>query len=186
MPSEIDGLTVWTIGHSTRSADEFNRILTRHEISALVDVRSFPGSRRYPQFNSQLLSNSLASVGIEYVHLLALGGRRQPVPNSRNNAWRNASFRAYADHMESEEFENGIQQLLKLASEKDTAIMCAEALWWRCHRGLIADHLKARGALVLHIVDEAHQESHPYTSAARIIDGKLSYEGLFAESPLED
>lgn len=186
MPNEIDGLTVWTIGHSTRSADELNRILTRHEISTLCDVRSFPGSRRYPHFNSQQLSNSLATVGIEYVHLLALGGRRRPVPNSRNNAWRNASFRAYADHMESEEFKSGIQQLLKLAAEKDTAVMCAEALWWRCHRGLIADYLKARGALVLHIADEAHQESHPYTGAARIVDGKLSYEGLFAESLLED
>lgn len=181
MTNEIHGLTVWTIGHSTRSADDFNRILTSHEIRTLVDVRSFPGSRRYPHFNSKQLSNALATVGIEYAHLLALGGRRQPAPNSKNNAWRNASFRAYADHMESEEFKSGIQQLLKLAAEKETAIMCAEALWWRCHRGLIADYLKARGALVLHIIDEAHQESHPYTSAARIIDGKLSYEGLFAE-----
>lgn len=185
MLNKIAGLTVWTIGHSTRSADEFNRMLTTHKIGTLVDVRSFPGSRRYPQFNSQQLSNSLAACGVEYAHLPALGGRRRPVPNSKNNAWRNASFRAYADHMESEEFKSGIRQLLELAAEKGTAMMCAEALWWRCHRGLVADYLKARGSLVLHIVDEANQEPHPYTSAARIIDGKLSYEGLFAESEPE-
>lgn len=177
--------TVWTVGHSTHTAEEFNKILTANGIESLVDVRSFPGSRRYPQFNKQELAESLSAVGIDYYHLPNLGGRRRPLPNSRNNAWRNSSFRAYADHMESEEFKGGIEQLLMIAEAKRTAIMCAEALWWRCHRGLIADYLKAHGALVLHIMNETHQEPHPYTSAAKILNGELSYEGMVAEQQME-
>lgn len=169
---------IWTVGHSTRTAQEFNEILLAYRIDTLVDVRSFPGSRRYPHFNKAELARALEAVGIAYVHAPRLGGRRRPSPNSKNTAWKNASFRAYADHMESEEFQKGIDDLLALSREKQTAIMCAEALWWRCHRSLIADFLKANGVEVVHILDAKHTEAHPYTTAARIIDGRLSYEGL--------
>jgi uncharacterized protein (DUF488 family) len=175
-----NGLTVWTVGHSTRSADEFREILLAHQIHVLVDVRSFPGSRRYPHFNKAELSHQLDSIGLVYLHLPALGGRRRPLPNSKNTAWQNSSFRAYADHMESEEFKKGIEALLELARTRRTAIMCAEALWWRCHRSLIADFLKAEGVEVVHILNAQKTEKHPYTSAARIVEGRLSYEGLLA------
>lgn len=173
--------TVWTIGHSTRAGADFIHILKAQQISILVDVRSFPGSRRYPQFNSSELSRSLAGAGITYHHLPTLGGRRQPSPDSKNTAWRNSSFRAYADHMETAEFKQGIEKLRELALKTKTAVMCAEALWWRCHRSLIADHLKALGATVIHVRDQKQTEIHPFTSAARIIHGRLSYEGLFSE-----
>lgn len=169
---------VWTIGHSTRPADEFNEILLAHRITALVDVRSFPGSRRYPHFNKPELSRNLEARGIFYAHNPKLGGRRRPTSNSKNMAWKNASFRAYADHLESEEFKEGIEGLLEDATTKRTAVMCAEALWWRCHRSLIADFLKANGVDVVHILDARKTEAHPYTSAARIVDGRLSYAGL--------
>lgn len=171
---------IWTVGHSTRSSEEFDAILLAHEIEALVDVRSFPGSRRYPHFNKPQLASALKAVGILYSHNPQLGGRRRPSPESKNTAWKNASFRAYADHMESEEFQKGIKDLLKLASEKRTAVMCAEALWWRCHRSIIADYLKAQGVEAIHILDDKHTEIHPYTAAARIVNGHLSYEGLLA------
>lgn len=173
--------TVWTIGHSTRSVADFIHILKAHQINTLVDVRSFPGSRRYPQFNSSALSESLAGAGIIYHHLPTLGGRRRPAPDSKNTAWRNSSFRAYADHMETKGFKEGIERLRDLARQSRTAVMCAEAVWWRCHRSLIADHLKALGATVIHLSDEKQTQIHPYTSAARIIQGRLSYEGLFSE-----
>lgn len=173
--------TIWTIGHSTRAADEFNQILIAHEIEAVVDVRSFPGSRRYPQFNKSELLFALEQVGIAYFHIPELGGRRRPAPESKNTAWRNASFRAYADHIDTEEFRKGIAVLLEIADGKRVAIMCAEAVWWRCHRSLIADFLKAGGTTVIHILDAKKTEEHPYTSAARIVEGTLSYEGLFAE-----
>ena len=175
---ENDLSRIWTVGHSTRSSAEFNEILLTHEIGALVDVRSFPGSRRYPHFNKAELGRELEAVGILYFHNPQLGGRRRPSPHSKNTAWKNASFRAYADHMESEEFEKGIQDLLRLAGEKRTAVMCAEALWWRCHRSLIADFLKAKGIEVIHMLDAKRTEIHPYTAAARILNGRLSYEGL--------
>ena len=171
---------LWTVGHSTRSAEEFNEILAAHHIQALVDVRSFPGSRRYPQFNKQQLGDSLEAIGITYFHLPSLGGRRQTRKDSKNTAWKNQSFRGYADHMETEEFHQGIESLLRIAHEKRVAIMCAEALWWRCHRSMISDFLKAQGVEVIHILDATHEQLHPYTSAARIVDGELSYEGLLA------
>ena len=172
--------TVWTIGHSTRALEDFIQLLSISEIANLVDVRSYPGSRRYPQFNKVELSRVLPRSGIDYYHFGKLGGRRTPLPDSRNTAWRNASFRAYADHLESDEFKEGIDALLELARNQRTAIMCAEAVWWRCHRGLIADYLKAGGCEIIHIVDPARSEPHPYTAAARIVDGRLSYEGLFS------
>ena len=175
---EDESTRVWTVGHSTRTADEFNQILVANQIGALVDVRSFPGSRRYPHFNRSELVLNLKAVGIDYSHVPELGGRRRPMPDSKNSAWKNASFRAYADHLDSAEFQKGIDELLRLARAKPTAVMCAEALWWRCHRSLIADFLKAQGVEVIHILNAKNTEIHPYTSAARIVEGRLSYEGL--------
>ena len=171
-------LTIWTVGHSTRSIEEFNQILNSHQIKTLVDVRTFPGSRRYPQFNKAELAESLEAIGIRYEHHPKLGGRRKARPDSKNTAWNNEGFRGYADHMETAEFQQGIEELLKLARLQLTAVMCAEAVWWRCHRSLISDYLKAEGAKVLHILGEKKTEEHPYTPVARTVDGRLSYEGL--------
>jgi uncharacterized protein (DUF488 family) len=172
--------TVWTVGHSTRSEEEFLQILKAHGVQVLVDVRSFPGSRRYPQFNRVALSESLMTTGIEYRHEPRLGGRRTPRADSHNTAWRNAQFRGYADHMETEVFRKGVEELLELAGDARVAVMCAEAVWWRCHRGLLADYLKAEGHTVVHIIDEKKSEEHPFTPAVRIVDGELSYRGLLS------
>src|SRR6267142_6676157 len=152
-------IEVWTIGHSTRSSEEFAAILLTHKIKMLVDVRSFPGSRRYPQFNKTSLAETLPEIGITYAHLPSLGGRRKPNVDSKNSAWKNASFRAYADHMESNEFKQGIGELVELAGRNRTAVVCAEAVWWRCHRSLIADYLKALGSSVWHILDATNTRS---------------------------
>src|SRR5690348_10692395 len=175
-------MRVWTIGHSTRTIDELISLLKENEIKLLVDVRAFPGSKRYPQFNKETLAKSLNARGIRYEHFPELGGKRKSTPDSRNTAWRNASFRGYADYMETEQFQKGIERLLDVAAEAGpTAIMCAEAVWWRCHRSLISDCLKLRGVEVLHILGANKVEPHPYTSAARIVNGELSYgsESLF-------
>ena len=169
-------MRIWTIGHSTRAIVDFISLLEKNEIKSLADVRAWPGSKRYPQFNKDALVESLTAHGIRYEHFPELGGKRKTKPDSRNTAWRNASFRGYADYMETEQFQNGIERLLEIASEAGaTAIMCAEAVWWRCHRSLIADYLKARGVEVLHILGANKVEPHPYTSAARIVNGELSY-----------
>jgi uncharacterized protein (DUF488 family) len=167
---------IWTIGHSTRKTEDFIAALEAHRIKLLVDVRSLPGSKRYPQFNKEALAQSLHKRGIRYEHFPELGGRRKPRPDSCNTAWRNASFRGYADYIETNEFRKGVDRLVDLANEVGpTAMMCAEAVWWRCHRALISDFLKARGTEVTHIVDAKRTEPHPFTSAARILGGKLSY-----------
>jgi uncharacterized protein (DUF488 family) len=171
-------LSLWTIGHSTRSINQFLELLCEFEVKLLVDVRSFPGSRRYPHFNRENLSASLRAAGIEYVHMPELGGRRKAKPDSLNMTWRNESFRGYADYMETDGFKNGIGRLMELARERRTVIMCAEAVWWRCHRSLIADHLKACGVTVRHILGEGKSEEHPFTSAAQLVNGKLSYRGI--------
>ena len=176
-PVDAD-LSVWTIGHSTRPIDEFIVALKSFGIGALVDVRTYPGSRRYPQFNKPKLAASLAGVEIEYRHSPELGGRRRAKPDSMNMAWRNEMFRGYADYMGSDEFREGIDWLIELARESRTAIMCAEAVWWKCHRSLIADYLKAKGVKVLHIAGAGKAEEHPFTSAARIVNGQLSYRGV--------
>jgi uncharacterized protein (DUF488 family) len=166
----------WTIGHSTRKIDIFISLLEKNGIKLVIDVRGLPGSKRYPQFNKEALSASLHKVGIRYEHFPELGGRRKPKHNSRNTGWRNASFRGYADHMETEEFRKGIDDLIDLASEvRPVTIMCAEAVWWRCHRALISDYLKVRGIEVIHIVDANKIEPHPFTSAAHFVEGALSY-----------
>lgn len=169
-------MRIWTIGHSTREIELFISLLEENGIKVVVDVRSFPGSRRYPQFNTETLAKSLEARGIRYEHFPELGGRRRPKPDSKNTAWRNESFRAYADYMETNEFREGIKRLLDFASKAGpTAIMCAEAVWWRCHRALISDFLKARGAEVTHILDLGKTEPHPLTTAARIVNGELTY-----------
>ena len=169
-------MRIWTIGHSTRGIDGFISLLKENQIKLLVDVRAFPGSKRYPQFNKEALAESLTAHGISYEHFPELGGKRKSKPDSRNTAWRNASFRGYADYMETEQFQKEIERLLDVAEETGpTAIMCAEAVWWRCHRSLIADYLKVRGVEVLHILGANKVEPHPYTSAAHIVDGTLSY-----------
>jgi uncharacterized protein (DUF488 family) len=170
---------IWTIGHSTREIDKFLSLLQENGIKAVADVRMFPGSKRYPQFGREALAKSLIERGIRYEHFPELGGRRKAKPDSKNTAWRNESFRAYADYMETEDFRNGIGRLASLANEVGpTAIMCAEAVWWRCHRALISDYLKARCVEVLHILDRNKVEPHPFTSAARIVNGELSYRAL--------
>ena len=168
-------LSVWTIGHSTRTIDEFLLLLTSNSIEVVADIRRFPGSRKYPHFNQGNLSRSLADTGVEYVEFPELGGRRRPRPDSPNIVWRNESFRGYADHMATEEFHHGVERLLTLAAARRTAIMCSEAVWWRCHRALVADHLKSTGVTVYHILSVTKTEEHRYTSAARIADGKLTY-----------
>ena len=173
-------MKVWTVGHSTRAEEEFLKILKAHGVQVLVDVRTFPGSRRYPQFNRDALSESLMNAGIEYKHEPRLGGRRAPRADSHNTAWRNPQFRGYADHMETEVFRKGVEDLLELARDAPVAVMCAEAVWWRCHRGLLADYLKAAGHTVAHIIDDKKSEEHPFTPAARIVDGELSYRGLLS------
>ena len=167
--------TIWTIGHSTRTLEEFLGLLDEYGIEAIADVRRFPGSRRYPYFASEALAESLPAHGIAYRWLPELGGRRKVQPGSPNTAWRNASFQGYADHLASPEFATGLEKLLELAAERRTSLMCAEAVWWRCHRSLIADVLKLRGIEVVHIIDAKHTTVHPYTSAARIVDDQLSY-----------
>lgn len=171
----MDPVTLWTIGHSNRSTEQFLEMLASQRIEALADVRRFPGSRRLPHFNQENLSKSLTDAGVDYVHFPELGGRRRTRADSPNTAWRNEAFRGYADFMMTPEFRAGIERLLALAKEKRTAIMCAEALWWQCHRSLIADYLKAAGHNVIHIMTPTKTEQHPFTSAARLVDGRLSY-----------
>jgi uncharacterized protein (DUF488 family) len=168
-------MTLWTVGHSTRSIDDFLEILREHEITLLADVRRFPGSRRHPQFGQDALAASLQNAGVGYVHFPELGGRRHPRKDSPNTAWRDAAFRGYADHMMTTEFHSGIERLLSIAARDRIAIMCAEAVWWQCHRSLIADFLKASGHLVIHANSPGRSEPHPYTSAAHVVDGALTY-----------
>lgn len=171
-------MSLWTVGHSNRGWDEFLALLKAENLGALADVRRFPSSRKHPQFNGAPMVPALAEVGIQYLHLPELGGRRQPRADSPNTAWRNSSFRGYADYMETEPFKAGIERLLRLAGSKRTAVMCAEAVWWQCHRALISDYLQSRGTEVFHILSAGSAAAkHPYTSAATLIDGRLSYAG---------
>ena len=173
-----EGNSIWTVGHSTLTIEQFLVILSSFGVELLVDVRSFPGSRRYPHFNREKLQASLMAAGIDYLHMPELGGRRKTRRDSQNVAWRNESFRGYADYMETAAFREGIDRLIELAGGQRTAIMCAEAVWWRCHRSLIADYLKAAGVNVMHILGESKSDEHPYTGAAQIVNGKLSYRGV--------
>jgi uncharacterized protein (DUF488 family) len=169
-------VVVHTLGHSTLALEDFLALLTAHEIDAIADVRRFPASRRHPHFAREALAASLAAHGVAYSWLPALGGRRDPKPDSPHVAWRNASFRAYADHMDSAEFEDGTASLLGLARERRVAIMCAEAVPWRCHRQLIADVLVVRGVEVLHVTGPGRADAHRLTPFARPEGGRVVYD----------
>jgi len=144
-------------------------------INMLADIRSLPGSNKWPHFNQLALTASLHAAGIQYIHMPGLGGRRRPRPDSVNTAWRNKAFMGYADYMETDEFKNAIAQLEGIARSQPTAYMCAEAVWWRCHRALVSDYLKAHGWEVCHIMDASKCTVHPYTSPARPVQGDLFY-----------
>jgi uncharacterized protein (DUF488 family) len=162
---DIKGTEIWTIGHSNRTQTEFLNCLKSFHIEILVDVRRFPGSKKYPQFNVDALEKYLSENGIRYIQNVSLGGRRKPRPDSKNTIWRNDAFRGYADYSESEEFRNGIIELTDYASSFRTAYMCSEAVWWRCHRSIISDYLKEYGWKVMHIMKENVATEHPFTSA---------------------
>lgn len=167
--------TVWTVGHSTRSGDELISLLRVYELQAVADVRRLPGSRRLPQFDQDTLAKNLERNGIAYRWFPQLGGRRKALEDSPNTGWRNLSFRGYADHLQSEEFAEGFAELLKLAEHSRTTLMCAEAVWWRCHRRLIADVLALRGFQVIHIIDAEHSAPHSHSLPALIANGRLTY-----------
>lgn len=170
--------TVFTIGHSTHTFEVFLEMLNSFHIEVLADIRSLPGSNKYPQFNKESLQVSLPENNIEYLHLLNLGGRRRVKKDSHNNRWRNDSFKGYADYMETPEFENAIENLEQIAINKTTAYMCAEAVWWRCHRSMVSDYLKAKGWKVQHIMAVGKIQEHTYTSPAIIIGNKVSYSDI--------
>lgn len=167
--------TIYTIGHSTHTLAAFLEMLQSFSINTLVDIRSLPGSRKFPQFDKENLMISMPEAGIKYLHSAALGGRRKVKKDSKNTRWNNTSFRAYADYMETTEFENAVEELEKIALEKTTAYMCAEALWWRCHRSMVSDFLKAKGWTVLHIMAPGKTQEHRYTAPARIVEGAVCY-----------
>lgn len=167
---------IWTIGHSTHTLEELVAMLKSFDIKLLIDVRSYPGSRKFPQFNKENLEISIPEHGIEYIHIRELGGRRKVSPDSKNIAWRHPAFRGYADYMETDNFHEGMEELMALAKQQRTAYMCSEAVWWRCHRSMISDYLKVNGWKVMHIMGEAKESEHPYTSAAEIVNGDLHYD----------
>lgn len=167
--------TLWTVGHSTRPWEAFLGLLQDAGIAVLVDVRRFAGSRRNPQFSGGTMAAALPEAGIAYVPMPDLGGRRLPAPDSPNTAWRNTNFRGYADYMATDAYRAARERLARLAGERRIAVMCAEAMWWQCHRGLIVDDFKAAGWTVLHLMVPGRSEEHPFTAAARLLDGRLSY-----------
>ena len=167
--------TIWTIGHSTHPQEEFLSWLNSHDIIALADIRRYPGSRKFPHFKKENLEIYVPENGISYYHFEDLGGRRKAHPDSLNKIWRHPSFRGYADYMETEEFKAAIKDLKDIATEKRTAIMCSEAVWWSCHRAMVSDYLKVQDWEVLHIMGEGKVSEHPYTSPAKNVDGKLVY-----------
>ena len=150
-------------------------MLASFKIAALVDVRHFPGSRKFPHFNKEVLGDELSRAGIRYEHIVSLGGRRKPHSDSQNSAWRHPAFRGYADYMETPEFHEGMDRLRAIGTECRTAFMCSEAVWWRCHRSMIADLLKSEGWTVSHIISADKSTEHPYTAPARVTHGKLTY-----------
>ena len=179
----LDSAPVYTIGHSTRTADDFIALLRAHAIAQIADVRMFPMSRRLPHFNRDILAAHLARHEMAYRHLPALGGRRRPRPDSVNGAWQHESFRGYADHMATPEFQKGLDDLLHYALPHDgsggpTAIMCAESLWWQCHRRLIADALVARQVPVVHIMTDTRTEPHAMTPFAVVHGVEVTYPSL--------
>jgi uncharacterized protein (DUF488 family) len=169
-------MEICSLGHGARPLEEFLAMLRAVDVEALADVRSQPGSRRHPQFGAKSLEAALGEIGIAYVHLSELGGRREPRADSPHRALRVAAFRGYADHMSSDEFARGNERLTSLASESRTAFMCAETLWWRCHRRLIADRLTVDGWTVTHLLAPGKSERHVLWDAARTLDEHLVYD----------
>jgi uncharacterized protein (DUF488 family) len=168
-------VTVFTVGHSTRPIDEFLHLLTAHGVQRLIDVRTIPKSRHNPQFGQDQLSQSLQRAGIAYTHMPGLGGLRRPRKDSPNMGWRNTSFRGYADYMQTSQFQNALEQCLELAAAQRVALMCAEAVPWRCHRSLIADALVARGIDVREIVSATDTRPHTLTSWAKVDGFGVTY-----------
>ncbi len=167
--------TIYTIGHSTHDIDDLTGMLQSFDIRMLADIRRFPGSRKYPDFNKERLAEKLQQAGIGYIHLEDLGGRRPVKPGSVNTRWRNKSFQGYADYMETKAFKDAVLSLQTIASGQRTAMMCSEAVWWRCHRSMVSDYLKAKGWTVLHIMAAGKAEEHPYTSPARVEGDRVFY-----------
>jgi len=176
---------IWTIGHSTRPIEEFIRLLEVHGIRQLVDVRTIPRSRHNPQFNRETLADSLKEAGIAYHHMPGLGGLRHPRKDSLNTGWRNASFRGYADYMQTPEFHRNLDALIQLAAEMPTTIMCAEAVPWRCHRSLVADALVARGIEALEITGKSEAKPHAMTAFAKVDGAEVSYPGTANSKNME-
>lgn len=169
-------MRIWTIGHGTRPIDEFIGILRAAGVVTLVDVRTFPGSRRHPQFGKDALRASLSDAGIAYMHLPGLGGRRDARPGSPHTALRVEAFRGYADHMATTEFQTDLGRLEQVAQATPTAYMCAETLWWRCHRRMLSDALVVRGWEVIHLLAPGKSEAHRLWDTARVIDGRIVYD----------
>jgi uncharacterized protein (DUF488 family) len=167
--------TLWTVGHSTHPIAEFIDILLTQGLTDIADVRRYPGSRKYPHFDPGPLEAALGGAGIGYVPMPELGGRRKPRLDTTHTAWRNESFRGYADYMDTPEFASAAARLAEVARAGRVAVMCAEGVWWRCHRSMIADYFKAHGWEVLHILGSAEPKPHPFTPVARIVDGRLTY-----------
>ena len=174
--------TIFTVGHSTRTLEELVEMLKAHGVEEIADVRRFAGSRRLPWFHAESLAKSLPKLGVRYVGVPLLGGRRKPNADSINTGWRNASFRAYADYMQTEPFLEGLEQLMSEARDRPTAMMCAEAVPWRCHRSLIADALIVRGWQVMDVMSATKAAEHKLTPFARVEGTRITYpgeEGLF-------
>lgn len=181
--AEKSTLTILTIGHSTRTLDEFVGLLKTYKVTLVVDVRTIPRSRHNPQFNKETLPNTLKLAGVKYVHMPEIGGLRRPTRDSINLAWRNRSFRGYADYMQTKEFTENLLNLIALARENCLAIMCAEALPWRCHRSLIADALVVRHIKVEHILNAESSISHKLTEWAQVEGTKITYPLFTKETP---
>ena len=177
-------MEIWSVGHGARPLEEFLATLQSADIQVLADVRSQPGSRRHPHFGAQSLEETLGAVGIAYLHLPALGGRREPRADSPHRALRVAAFRGYADHLSTAEFARGYEQLTSLARGSRTAFMCAETLWWRCHRRLIADRLTVDGWMVTHLFAPGKSEPHVLWDTARIDNGHLVYDAGTLQIPI--
>ena len=169
-------MRVWTIGHSTHTLDRFATLLAAHEIALLADIRTVPKSRRHPHFHTDALARSLPDRGVAYLHVPRLGGWRRAAANSPNGAWHNPSFRGYADYAMRDEFVEGLAHLRELAAAQPTVMMCSEALWWRCHRRLVADHLVAVGDTVCHIGSDGCASAHQLASFAAVgVEGQVTY-----------
>jgi len=169
------GHIIYTIGHSTRSIEEFISILQKYEIRQLVDIRTIPKSRRNPQYGEGNLGQTLSEAGIEYIQMKDLGGLRPAVKSSENKGWKNKSFRNYADYMQTSDFQNAVEDLYQLSSDSRTVMMCAEAVPWRCHRRLVGDALLIRGVEVIDIFDEKNIKPHVLTSFAMVMGKKITY-----------